>query len=352
MSKVPPPSPQEQVRFLRNVQRLLGEGNFVASYKFALLRSLADLALIHGDDTGSELTLDSNQIAESFIQLYWRQAAPYPVTEGNVLVLRQNTGSPAAVVTAIAHARETLGSSLVAARAKDRDWRRLVSTVRSTVEKQPLWRLQTVGRERLDFLYPSVGSGRTITLRRGVAYCLRAYHGLIGDLVQGAWLRYVRNLNAQALGHSSDLSAFMFGSERGALGSARAILEDVQKRRCIYCERAIRSVGEVDHFVPWSRYPTDLGANLVLAHAKCNNQKSDHLAGERHLEHWTVQLSDHAGELEERFTEAGMPFEFQASQRVAAWAYGQVAGARGQVWIAGKELERLGEAWRELLPTG
>jgi hypothetical protein len=39
------PTPEEQVQFLRNVQRLLAEGLFVASYKFALVRALADLAV-------------------------------------------------------------------------------------------------------------------------------------------------------------------------------------------------------------------------------------------------------------------------------------------------------------------
>jgi hypothetical protein len=39
-----PPSPEQQVRFLQNIQRLLGEGLFVPSYKFALIRAMTDLA--------------------------------------------------------------------------------------------------------------------------------------------------------------------------------------------------------------------------------------------------------------------------------------------------------------------
>jgi hypothetical protein len=45
----PIPAPEEQVQFLRNVQRLLAEGLFVASYKFALLHALADLAVLKGE---------------------------------------------------------------------------------------------------------------------------------------------------------------------------------------------------------------------------------------------------------------------------------------------------------------
>jgi hypothetical protein len=38
------PTPEEQVQFLRSIQRLLAEGSLVASYKFALIHALADLA--------------------------------------------------------------------------------------------------------------------------------------------------------------------------------------------------------------------------------------------------------------------------------------------------------------------
>jgi hypothetical protein len=36
-----PPIPEQQIAFLSNLQRLLDEGQFVASYKFALLLFLA-----------------------------------------------------------------------------------------------------------------------------------------------------------------------------------------------------------------------------------------------------------------------------------------------------------------------
>jgi hypothetical protein len=40
-----PPSPDEQLQFLKNLQRILSEGGFVATYKFALLMALAGLLL-------------------------------------------------------------------------------------------------------------------------------------------------------------------------------------------------------------------------------------------------------------------------------------------------------------------
>src|SRR5262249_56371460 len=62
----PTPTPEEQVQFLRNMQRLLAEGLFVASYKFALIHALADLAVLKGEDTGAPLDIETKDIAAKF----------------------------------------------------------------------------------------------------------------------------------------------------------------------------------------------------------------------------------------------------------------------------------------------
>jgi 5-methylcytosine-specific restriction endonuclease McrA len=36
-------------------------------------------------------------------------------------------------------------------------------------------------------------------------------------------------------------------------------------------------IAHIDHFIPWSRFPVDLGNNFVLALATCNGKKSDRL---------------------------------------------------------------------------
>lgn len=57
----------------------MAEGQFVASYKFALLHALADLAVIKGDDSGAPLVLATKDIAEKFIELYWQQCRPFEI---------------------------------------------------------------------------------------------------------------------------------------------------------------------------------------------------------------------------------------------------------------------------------
>jgi hypothetical protein len=73
----PPPTPADQIAFLGNIERLLSEGQFVATYKYALFIAIADLAVQFGTDDGGELELPLRAIAQQFLGLYWRHSAPY-----------------------------------------------------------------------------------------------------------------------------------------------------------------------------------------------------------------------------------------------------------------------------------
>jgi hypothetical protein len=87
----------------------------------------------------------------------------------------------------------------------------------------------------------------------------------------------------------SQLEAFLFGVDRTPTAKVRTGLWEIQGGRCFYCEDRIVSPlrGEVDHFVPWSRYPDDGLDNFVVADKKCNGLKSSSLAASRHLARWT-----------------------------------------------------------------
>lgn len=71
------PTAEEQIRFLQNVQGILEEGSFTSTYKYALLLSLADIAVERGDDSGAEFDVSLDEIAERCVQYYRRQARPY-----------------------------------------------------------------------------------------------------------------------------------------------------------------------------------------------------------------------------------------------------------------------------------
>lgn len=96
--------PADQIRFLTNIQRLLSEGLFTATYKYALLAALADLSVELGDGYGSSLILSTFAIAEKFVEYYWRHAAPY-TTAKDTRVLVQNTGKQAKIIALVSDAR-------------------------------------------------------------------------------------------------------------------------------------------------------------------------------------------------------------------------------------------------------
>jgi hypothetical protein len=131
------PTSDEQIRFLVQVQRLLDEGQFVATYKYALLLALADLSIEQGDESDAELIVSTEAIAEKFIRYYWRQAVPYPAA-ADTRVLQQNTGKQAAVLNVVRRARGAQGDSLVATINSGRACRRLVRNVAEVVQTMPL----------------------------------------------------------------------------------------------------------------------------------------------------------------------------------------------------------------------
>jgi hypothetical protein len=179
------PPPKEQIRFLTNVQRLLAEGLFTATYKYALIAALADLSVELGDDSGTPLLLPTFTIAEKFVEYYWRHAVPH-ASANDERVLRQNTGQRAKIITLIEDARREHGDSLASVMREGHAWKRLIRKVESVVKVMPLWKLQTVGKEKLDFLYDETERDGKIELRPGVAYCFRQFYSLIQDAVRSA----------------------------------------------------------------------------------------------------------------------------------------------------------------------
>jgi hypothetical protein len=226
--------------------------------------------------------------------------------------------------------------------------------VAGTIEGMPLWKLQTVGGERDEFLYREADfAHHTIRLLPGVPAAFRALYGLVLDAVRGAWLRQVTSIaaNRPVLGHA-DLASFLFGSERSSLDGFRAVLRDHQDGRCLYCRKELRGAGCVDHFIAWSRYPVDLGHNLVLAHDACNAKKRDYLAYPAHLERWQRSHLERASELGERFASLALPHDSARSRAIAWWAYEQGEAAGAHAWIDAERFVRLDGSWRGVLGAG
>lgn len=110
------------------------------------------------------------------------------------------------------------------------------------------------------------------------------------------------------------------------------MLLDIEGDRCFYCSRQMRDGKvEVDHFIPWSRYPRDRGHNFVLAHAACNNRKRDALASAPYLSSWIDRLEAKGSDITATLG-GSVLCEADGSRKVAAWAYGSEINAGGRFW--------------------
>jgi len=334
-----------QLEFLAKLQRILNEGLFTASYKYALILAIAELSVEKTDGKDGTLHLPLEEIADRFVGLYWRQAAPF----AGKSFLHHNTGREASAVTRVRAFQQHAGT-LAAARNHAR-WPALVRSISALLVQMPLWKLQRVGADKLDFLYEEKLVDDGIMLRAGVAECFRQQFPVVQALVQMAWLSFIQRLpaNRPVLGSTGDLADFLFGSERSGLSAIVDGLRDLQHGECFYCRGRLRETIEVDHFIPWSRYPRDFGHNFVLAHGACNQDKRDMLAAPSHLARWVERNDDQHAVLQQIFDEARFVHDLDASHTVAEWAYETVERAGGLVWVQRRgQTEHLTAEWRRI----
>ena len=347
MSSVP--SAEAQLSFLTQIQRLFDEGEFVATYKFALLTALTELSVERGHDTDAALHLPLASISEKFIELYWKQIKPYKsMLTSDQTVLIQSFGRQAAISNLVANLQNN-HKSLSDAKSSTK-WLQTVKQVNLMIVKMPLWKIQTLRRQKVIFLFNETIINDGIELLPGVAYCLRQFNNFILSITRSAWIKHIKSNQQNQLffGTETDLEEFLFGTERSSLLVMRGLLTDLQNNNCFYCQTPIRSTGAVDHFIPWSRYPRDITQNFVLAHDNCNRDKSDLLAASKHLERWRVRNQRFRSSLEQ-FTSASLISDESTSICVARWAYGQAYSVNAQSWLEKGVTVPLDSAYAKIL---
>jgi HNH endonuclease len=353
VSHWPIPSPEQQLEFLQNVLRLFEESDFTATYKYALLMALAELAVESGDDTGAPLEIRMNQLAEKFAEIYWPQTAPYSSgAMGSVpAILSQNLGEQAAIVNHLTRLRNNTVASLIAARQSSA-WRPTLVSIAAVIRNMPVRYLQNIAGARVPFLYDYPPPRGRLVLKPGVAFNLRRFHGLVQQLARSAWLHHVRgnSRNAGAIGQADDLEAFMFGSARADLSGVASYLRELQSHRCFYCGERLQSAAAVDHFIPWSRYARDTAHNFVLTHVECNSDKRELLAAKRHLDAWLKRNEHYGAEIAGHLAALGFVADLGCWLMVTRWAYRQALTHHSHAWLARRQrTEPVDETYLALL---
>lgn len=139
------PSARAQLAFLEKIQRLFDEGEFSATYKFALMLTLTELAIERGTDDDAELASPLDAVAERFALLYWRQANSYgPTSDSEIGILLQNAAKQAAIINRIRNIYNDVQGNPVRALGHPQ-WKRTISDIRAVVHNMPLHHLQDIG---------------------------------------------------------------------------------------------------------------------------------------------------------------------------------------------------------------
>jgi 5-methylcytosine-specific restriction endonuclease McrA len=309
MSGAPEPD-RGAIAFAEKLMTVLAEGGFTGTYKYGVLLALIDLCLecsTRGRAAPARITV--SQLAAKTIELYWGHTLPYPASQPTVL--KQNVTGQMELLTRISEfrsrdARDETGGLTRARMAAPAAYDRLVREIEWKLAEMPLPRLQRVGHEEIPFLYKiawnrdirrseyfALGRERSIEFVGEAAEHLVRLAGLLRPMIQREWARFVADRNPE-LFSDAKLEDFLFGPSRASLAPVREVLRDLGAGRCFYCERPLEATFEVDHFVPWSRYPDNGIENLVAADRRCNNSKRQHLAAAPHVERWIARAGDEA----------------------------------------------------------
>ncbi|HET9691806.1 MAG TPA: HNH endonuclease signature motif containing protein [Acidimicrobiales bacterium] len=290
------------LRFAGKLLALIDGMNRSASYKYATLLALIDEATAELGRLGREPTvLRGRLVGRRVVESYWPQTRPFGP---RALTQSPQNDIPAKLAAwRVAHrlpAHEPLAG---AAAADPVGWARLEAELVGVVIGMPLAKLQRFGSGRAvtedrfiyDFGWPDEVSwgvtaradfDDTMPLRPGVGEWLVELGPLVRPVVQARWATWVAGLNTDLV-DTAQLDGFLFGAVRHDLTPLRRPLLRAQRHRCFYCPRPLdASVAEVDHFLPWSRQPDNTIDNLVVAHRRCNGDKSASLASSTHLRAW------------------------------------------------------------------
>jgi len=274
----------------QRVVAVLETGMRTATYKLATLMALIDHCIENlPDGTDDDLSVPIPDLARRVLEIYWRQVRPFHGHE-----LRQSTQPRARILIAANTLRTTAGSGArglsveVAALRAPQAYLRAINAITLCLAQQPLHRLQHLpGSPASDcflfedsFLHDQVSRstlrahGDAIVLKPGVAHGLARLAGLLKPALEIMWVDDVRRMNKFLHAEVPDVAGHLFGRERTALAIVREPFKEAFGPHCFYCGTHLPANNPIDHVLPWSLVGIDGLANLVLACAKCNGDKS------------------------------------------------------------------------------
>jgi hypothetical protein len=337
----------------QRVIAILETGLRTATYKLATLMALIDHCIENMPERpGDVLRVPIPDLAHRVLEIYWQQVRPFDGHE-----LRQSTQPRARILVATNTLRKEAavgrtGVSVDLARLRARTaYHRAIDEITLCLAQQPLHRLQKLpGSSTSDpflyddsFLHDHVSQstlrahGDAIELKPGIAHGLARLAGLLKPALEIMWVDDVRRMNKFLDAEVPDVAGHLFGRERTALATVREPFKEAFGPHCFYCATHLPVNNPVDHVLPWSLVGIDGLANLVLACARCNCDKSGALPAIAIVDR---VLARDRGVLEQIASEIQWPTQHDRVVAAARGIYrGQPAGV--PTWSGYRHAERL-----------
>ncbi len=274
----------------QRVVAILETGLRTATYKLATLMALIDHCIENMPGRPDDVVrVPIPDLAHRVLEIYWPQVRPFDGHE-----LRQSTQPRARILAATNALRQAAGverasmSVDIARLHAPAAYSSAIDEITLCLAQQPLHRLQKLpGSSTSDpflfddsFLHDHVSRstlrahGDAIDLRPGVAQGLARLAGLLKPALEIMWVNDVRRMNKFLHAEVPDVAGHLFGRERTDLAAVRQPFKEAYGPHCFYCGTHLPVNNPVDHVLPWSLVGIDGLANLVLACARCNGDKS------------------------------------------------------------------------------
>ena len=271
----------------QRVVAILETGPRTATYKLATLMALIEHCIENlPPQPDDRLAVPIPELAHRVLSIYWQQVRPFDGRE-----LRQSTQPRAPILIAANELRAASGraASVDVARLRAPSvYVKAIDDIMMCLVQQPLYRLQRLpGTTTSDpFLYddsflhdqvsrPTLRAhGDAIVLNPGVAHGLARLAGLLKPAMEIMWVDDVRRMNKFLDAEVPDVAGHLFGRARMTLAAVREPFKEAFGPHCFYCGAHLPANNPIDHVLPWSLVGIDGLANLVLACARCNGDKS------------------------------------------------------------------------------
>jgi hypothetical protein len=261
--------------YLKNIVRILEYGLNTNSYKFALLRSLAEI----GRETPQIDRVPYTSLAEKFLKYYWPLTILFRIRQAT-----DPTRDPIIMKFIRREAEELQLSPYTFLEDYRREYPDRYAEVLSRCSQrggcfdEVIPRFHIVHRNSVQ---PAFYTWRDseVNLSTDSQRFLGEYSSVIEPLAVGSWVRFTEQYtNVPRL----------YEKIRGVRperkhGRYRPLLSKLQGAHCFYCGKPSPGSLAVEHVIPWCYVLEDRVWNLVLACNGCNLAKSSQTPGDEHV---------------------------------------------------------------------